>query len=231
MLGISGGPARLLGVALLESAAYPPRRRRADAGTVLSRVSRPHLAWQVLDAVVRLIQRIEEGGPWPEEAAAFQHLDLDAGLEHVAGGSHHDVGQICLGEQGLGLFGLAALDGRLIDRPRQDVGGSQRESGGHRGGRPQTARRSHADRAREAMVDGDSSRSRSSTGAGRQRPVVGVAAGMGLGGEVLARSGAVGRAPPRHGSAGRPRPGHRVWTRRRRHEVTRDLRPRTFANR
>ena len=64
--------------------------------------------------------------------APAQHLDLDVHLEHVGGRRHHDVGKVSLREQRAGIVRHARLDGKLVDRSGQHVGGAQRERAGQR---------------------------------------------------------------------------------------------------
>ena len=155
---------------------------------------------QRLQAGVGAVQLVELGGAHGEHGAALEHLHLDAHLEHVGGGGHDRVGLLGLGQHLAHRVGAAGLDARLVDGAGQHVGRAHREGGGGRGRRGDAAGGADAQRlvvtvlCLQAIAQGDQGRQQRDGGA-----IVGVAAGVGLGGHVLGDGNARGEARPAPG--------------------------------
>ena len=133
------------------------------------------------------VDLVELGGAQREHRAALQHLHLHAHLEHVGRRRHRHVGQVGLARASL-LPASESPDSTAawLTEPVSDVGGAERERRRHRRRRAQPARRADPDRPGIAVTRRELVAQREDRGQQRdERPVVGVAAAVGLDGDVL----------------------------------------------
>ena len=135
------------------SARVSPRPRRAWRGARPSRAARAARRGSVVE------RRRGCGRPrracaarGREHRAALQHLHLHAHLEHVGGRRHHHVGVLGLGEHPLAGLREPRLDGGLVDRAGEHVGGAERERRGDAPRRAEPAGRADPDRPRVAVT-------------------------------------------------------------------------------
>ena len=145
-----------------------------------------HRGRQGGDAVVGAEQLVEARGADGEERPPREHLHLDPHLEHVRRGGHAHVGRAGRSEELPNGVRGARFEGALVDRSRDDVG------------RPHRERRRHGCRGRDSP-GGTDAHARGVAVLARQlvserlkcgqeeneRAVVRMAAGVGLGGDVI----------------------------------------------
>ena len=148
-----------------------------------------------LEGVVLAPEAVELVAALGEHRAALEHLDFHALLEHVGGRRHAHVGRLGDGEHVAHHVGRSRLHAGLVHGAGEHVGRTHREGGGGGRGRGDAAGQTDTRRdgvavlGLDAVAQGEQQRQQH-----RGRSVVGVAARVGLSGEVFGHGNARGEA-------------------------------------